>query len=58
VEARLALLDISSLTVEDLYAQSGEPSKDPAIRLGDTTISHNALPYVMGGAWLGKQCED
>jgi hypothetical protein len=53
-----ALPDISFLTVEDLYAQFGEPQKEPAIRLDDKPICHNVPPYVMRGAWLEKQCED
>jgi serine/threonine-protein kinase SRPK3 len=54
----LAPPDISSLTVEDLYTQFGEPPKEPAIRLDGKPISHNVPPYVMRGAWLGKSCED
>ncbi|KAH8783729.1 kinase domain-containing protein [Hyaloscypha finlandica] len=53
----LALPDISSLTVEDLNAQFGEPQKEPVIRLDDKPISHHVPPYVMRGAWLGKPCE-
>ena len=54
----LALPDISSLTVEDLYTQFGEPQKEPAIRLDGKPISHNVPPYIMRGAWFGKPCED
>lgn len=54
----LALPDISSLTVEEIYSKYGEPLKVPTVRFDGQDITPNVPPYAMRGAWFGQVCEN
>ncbi|KAH8821940.1 kinase-like domain-containing protein [Xylogone sp. PMI_703] len=54
----LALPDISSLSVEELYAKYTSPMKEPTRRLDGGPIPPNVPPYILPGAWFGTLCED
>jgi len=54
----LALPDISSLTVDELYTRYEKPTKEPVQRLDGKPIPPNVPSHVLPGVWMGKACED
>ncbi|KAI3331774.1 kinase domain-containing protein [Xylariaceae sp. AK1471] len=54
----LKLPDLSSMSVDRLYAKYGEPIKEDVIRLDGASLSAHVPRYVVIPAWLGKKCED
>ncbi|KAI1861699.1 hypothetical protein JX265_001318 [Neoarthrinium moseri] len=50
--------DLSSLSVEDLYAEYGSPIREAVVRLDQAPLSKHVPPYVVLPVWLGKPCED
>lgn len=50
--------DLNSLSIEDIYAKYGSPTRESVVRLDGAPLSSHVPSYVVLPVWLGKPCED